>query len=173
MFYKTLKIDDMVLPDYDIIRAVPIKIQIDDKRYLIFEIPTVKEWFDFETKYIKILATYFNLFTGVEFLTYQELSDEKLIQRMIKQLYPAIQDNRLKKELLKLIKKYFKANFNIRKLYKYINVMQLAYIFLLIHSVVENVKKKTITTISQIKGLIQDTFLKSLNEPITTIEPRY
>lgn len=170
---RKISIDNMELPEFDIIRAKPIKIELTDDKYLLFEIPSVNKYFTFESEYMGILASYFDLFSKIRLLSYKEFADKKLIEKISIQLLIIMQNSHFVKDLMKIIKKYFKANFNIKKLIDIVNPIQLTYLFLLIHKSIETVKKKALEFLEEIGVEISETFSTSLKKNSEKIEKRF
>lgn len=166
-----LNINKMELPILDVVLATPILIPLEKGRRLIFKIPSVKKYFTFEAKYLGVIATYFLLFSKVEFLELREFSDMKLVEKMLQQLKIVMQNNKFQKEFTMILREYFKSNFRITM--NKINPMQLSYLFLFCHNIVENVKKNFLQVHRKIRGEMSATFSTSLNETSTKIKPRF
>lgn len=168
-----IDINKMELPEWDVVKASPIQVVLDDGREMTFEIPCVEKYFDFESKYVQFVAGYFIKFSQVNFLEYKDFVDLSLKEKMIKELYKALQDKKVQKEFVGILNKYFTANFKIKRIMKYINPMQLSYLFLFIHKVVETVKKKFLETLVAMDHRLSETFSISSNENLGKIVPRY
>ena len=134
-------LDKMELPEWDVAKATPIRFPLKKKKELIFEIPTVEKYFDFEALYVKYLAKNFMIFKSVDFLDYKDFKDKKLISKMVKELYRVMQIKKAQKEFIYILNKYFRANFNINRIMKYADPLDLAKMFLLVHRIIETVKK--------------------------------
>lgn len=168
-----IDIDKIELPEWDIVKANPIRVQMGDKRELIFNIPSVKKWFDFEAMYVKYIATYFVLFSKVNFLEYKDFESDTLKKQMLIESQRVFQHKQAQKDFIKILNKYFKANFKIKKIMNYINLMQLSYLFLLIHKVIETVKKKMLENLVEINSQMSEIFSISLKKNSVKIEPRF
>lgn len=163
----------MELPEWDVVRATPIQINLGDGLKLMFEIPTVEKYFDFEAKYLKMVASNFIMFSQVNFLEYKDFKDMNLKDTFIKALYKIMQNKKAQIEFINILNKYFTANFNIKKIMKYINPMQLSYLFLFVHKCVETVKKKFLETLVEIDNHLSETFSISLKKNSGKIVPRF
>jgi len=150
-----IDINKMELPEWDVIKSRPILIPLKKGNELIFEIPSTEAYFDFESLYVKLLAKHFFLFSKVNFLDYKEFADMSLKKQMIKEVYKVIQLDKAKKDFIKIIDKYFQANFKIKKVLKIVDPMELAYLFLFIHKVIETVKKKFLQVLEKMDVQIQ------------------
>ena len=171
-----LDINKLELPEFDIIKAAPVSIPMDDigRRKLEFIIPNCNDYFTFEAHYLKILRVHFKILSNVQFLNLKEFQSMKLKKMMISQLRPLQQSNLFMRDFIGLIKKYFKANFRISS--KTINPLQLPYLFLLVHKVVETVKKKFQEFLKATDAAISPTLATSsifLSGISQKIEPRF
>ncbi len=168
-----IDIEKMELPEWDVVKATPIRLNLGKGNELIFEIPSVRKYFDFETMYLKYVAKYFVKFSQVNFLEYKDFKDMNLKETMIKHLYVIMQDKESRLGLIEILEKYFIANFKIKNIDKIINPMGYAYLFLFIHKVVETVKKKFLETLVEIDNHLSETFSISLKKNSGKIVPRY
>ena len=168
-----LNINKMELPIFEVIKATPFCIPLTKKCNMFFEIPSTEKYFDFENKYLKILLKYFLIFSKVNFLELKDFEDEKLKDKMIKDLYIIMQNKNFKKDFLSIIKKYLTADFNLRKIFKIANPFQTSYIFLFIHSIVENVKKNYNLVAKKCGVQMKEISSFSLKAYSTKIEPRF
>ena len=178
-----INVNKMELPVFDIIQAAPIYIplekfdkkkqKIGDIKHLIFNIPSVDKYFTFESKYLRLIARYLSIFSKVSFLEYKEFADMKLKEQMLLELNPLFQHIKFKKDLNKIIIKYFESNFKIRKITSILNPMQYSYLFLFIHSIVENVKKNFLQVAQRLDREISETFSSFSKPPSVEIKPRY
>jgi hypothetical protein len=166
-----LNINKLELPVLDVVLATPILIPLEKGRKLIFKIPSVKKYFIFEAKYLGLIATYFLLFSKVEFLELREFADMKLVEKMLKQLMVVMQNIKFRRKFVKILRKYFKSNFRITM--NKINPMQLSYLFLFCHNIVENVKKNFLQVAKKMRGEMSETFSISSSDISTKIEPRF
>lgn len=166
-------VNKMELPEWDVVKATPIRVSIGQGRELVFEIPTVRKYFDFETVYLKYVAKYFVAFSQVNFLEYKDFKDTNLKEAMVKTLHRVMQMKGARTGLVDILSKYFKANFDIRKIEDVINPMQFTYLFLFIHKVVETVKKKFLETLVEIDNQLSRTFSISLQGNSGKVVPRF
>lgn len=170
---------DMALPEFEIALAKPIFVplgyckKLKRKISLLMQIPCVKDYFIFESYYAKLLVTYFAMYKKVNLLEYHEMQDKKLIDDMMKELKVIMQHRQFQKDFIKILNKYFEADFNIKKLMKYIDPVTLGFLFLCIHKIVETVKKKFSQNHEAIIGKVLDTFSSFSNTISKKIEPRY
>lgn len=171
------KISGLELPELDIVQAVPVQINLGEikgrLRTMTFEIPSVNQYFDFEARYVRILASHFITLSQIRFLEYGDFENMGLKQEFINQLIKAMQARTFKKDFIMILDKYFKADFNIKKICDLIQPQQLCYLFLFIHKIIETVKKKFLLTLDRINSQILATFSISLKESSAKIEPRF
>lgn len=171
-----ISIDDMALPEIDIIQAKPIVINLDQDpagKKLLFEIPSIEKYFRFESRYVSILAKYFILFSKIQFMEFKDFGNEGIKEKMIRELKKVMQNRAFKREYLKMIREYFKGNFNLGRIFRIINPMQASYLFLFIHCVIETVKKKFISDLGRINHRILEIFSISSSTSSGKIVPRY
>jgi hypothetical protein len=166
-----IDINKLELPEFDIILAVPICIPLGFKRELYFNIPDCEKYFTFEAHYIKILKSHFRILSKVSFLDYKEFKSMKLKKQMFAQLKIVMQNESFKRDFIRIIKKYFTANHKIKL--KYINPIQLQYLFLLIHKCIETVKKKFTQFLAKVDSRMSETFSTFSKPSSTKIEPRF
>lgn len=168
-----LNINELELPVLDIIQANPILIPLHNNKNLIFEIPSVDKYFTFEAKYLKLIMKYFFMFQNVNFLELKEFKDKEVKKKFLKKLHKLMQNYKFKKDFGKIIKVYFKADFKIRKIMKIVNPLEFSYLFLFIHSIIENVKKN-FQLVNQKMGLqMKEIFSTSLKLTSAKIVPRF
>ena len=168
-----LNINKLELPVLDVILATPILIPLEKGKILHFKIPSVKNYFVFESKYLSLIANYFVLFSKIDFLTVKEFADMKLKEKMMKELMIVIQNKKFKKDFSKIIQEYFTGNFNLKKIYSVMNPLQFSYLFLFIHNIVENVKKNFQVVAKKVGVQMKEIFSTSLKSISTKIEPRF
>lgn len=169
-----ISIDNMELPQWDVVKATPIEVDLKHGRIMTFEIPNVKKYFNFEAYYVYIISKHLELFSNVMFLTADEFSDNTLKSRMLNQINIAMQNRKFRKLFIKLLNKYFTANFKIKKLDEYMNPLNFADIFLLVHGIIESVKKKFKKVSVQLQTTTdQAKFSTSSKGSSTKIEPRF
>jgi len=168
-----LNINKMELPVFDVIRAVPFWIPITEKKNLYFEIPNTNSYFKFESKYLCLINKYFLLFSKVMFLELKEFESMDLKKQFLKELNVVMQNNKYKKDFIKIIQEYFTADFNMKNILDIINPIQLSYLMLFIHNIVENVKKNFMQARGRLGVQMSETFSISSKAPSTKIEPRF
>lgn len=167
----TINLKKMELPEWDIVKSNPIRVPLSNGRSMIFKIPCVEKYFDFEAIYAKYLATYSARFSKVQFMEYREFKKLKLKKQFIKEIKPIIQQEQAKKDFIIILSKYFKANFKIKKIMKYIDLIELSKLFMFIHNVIEMVKKKMLEMALEMAGSVSSsTISKRISEKIV---PRY
>jgi len=161
------------LPEWNHIRARPVVIPLDHKRKVLFEIPTVEKYFDFEYMYLQLLTNHLSALAEIKFLNYDEFSDVKLKEEMLKAIIKALQFKAFRDDFIRILQMYFKANFNLKTLFKYINPVQLGFMFLCVHKIVETVKKKLILTLQTVDESLSSLFSTSLKKSSEKIVPRF
>lgn len=147
-----ISLDKMELPEWDIIKSNPIRVPLRDKKEMIFQIPVVEKYFDFEAIYAKYLATYSAHFSTVSFMEYKDFKKLKLKKAFIKEIKPIMQIEKAKHDFIIILQKYFQANFKIKKIMKYIDLIELSSLFMFIHNVIEMVKKKMLDMALEMVG---------------------
>ena len=168
-----LSINQLELPVFDIIWVTPISVPLEKGKNLLFKIPTVNEYFTFEAKYIKILSDYFKLFSSVNFLAVKEFSSKELKENMMGGLRVVMKNMDFLKDFSKIIEKYFTGDFDLKDIYKKINPFQLSYLFLFIHSIVENVKKNFQWVAAKLDPQMSEIFSIFSRGISIKIEPRF
>ena len=168
-----LNINEMELPVFDVIQATPFHIPLKKKYNLYFEVPSVNMYFKFEAKYLKLIHNYFVLFSKVMFLELKEFKSMSLKKEFSKKFIPLMQHKKFKKEFGKIIIEYFKADFKLKKIFDIADPFHFSYIFLFIHSIVENVKKNFSQVAERLGVEMSETFSIFSKATSTKIEPRY
>ncbi len=173
----TIDLNKKNMPEWDVVKATPIRVPLDNDeigKALIFNIPSVETYFDFEAYYTEILAKHFVVFSNVQFLTYEEFSDSKLKNAFFNELKKVMDKKEIKESFYKIIDKYFEAdNFEMKKLLKIINPIQFAYCVMLIHNCVEFVKKKFLEMAPKVSPQVLGIFSTSGKDTSTKVGPRF
>ena len=169
----TIDINKMELPVLDVIQAVPIRIPIKKDFNMYFDIPSVNKYFIFESKYLELIHKYLVLFSKVVFLELEDFSKIDLKKEFIKELKVVMQNMKFIKDFVKIIKEYFTADFDLSKTLDIVNPMQLSYLMLFIHNIVENVKKNWQQVDSRMSNQMSETFSISSKGTSGKIEPRF
>lgn len=159
------------MPEWDVVKATPIRVPLTEKendKSLIFEIPSVEKYFDFEAYYAGFISEYCYHFTETSFLSYKEFKNKKLKEDFLKGLRRALANRNVRIAFKVLLAKYFilvdyknelqkvsrfkkicyfftrKKNKNIYLILNVlkINAVQCAYCLMLMHNCIEFVKKK-------------------------------
>jgi hypothetical protein len=157
-----INIKNLELPVFDIVQATPIHIPLKKDFNLYFKIPTVNEYFKFESKYLGLLQKYFLLLSGVNFLELDEFKDSSLKQEFLKKLKIALQNEKFKKDFKKILIEYFEADFEIDKILDIINPFEMGYLFMFIHNIIENVKSFFFTGSKKARGQDQEDVIGNL-----------
>jgi hypothetical protein len=173
----SVDLDKKNYPEWDVVKATPIRIPFDKNengKALIFNIPSTEKYFDFEAEYTSILATHFIRFSQTKFLSYDEFSNKTLKEKFFEKLKEALSVKEIKQDFVKIIKKYFDAeNFEMKNLLKESHPLQIAYSITLIHNCIEFVKKKFQDLAGEISPQILDTFSTSLKGTSKKVERKY
>jgi len=142
------------IPDINILNSKIITIPIGNHN-LFFKIPSLNDYWLFEYKYLNIIFNYFQEFVESDVFSFQDITKSKKFKKFDKKFLERISDipNRrliffktktLISELNAIIKKYFTADFNIKKIHKFLNPIQYLYVLIFIHAIVFTVKKNHI-----------------------------
>lgn len=167
----------MELPEWDVVKATPIRIPLDedkDGKALLFNIPSVEQYFNFEALYMEFIIKNFVLLSNVKFMELEEFSDMALKEKMITEFRKVMQTETAKNQFKKIILKYFICvNFKKRKLLKTLNPMQFSYIILFIHKCIETVKKKFQLVAREMDPGVLRSFSTSSSGTSTKAGPRF